>query len=160
VQHLYGEIELVERHPADARPEPLCSAQAERAAPAAALVEPPAPGARDRQPDADRHRGCERGGQGRDNEAVSSLPPAPWWTVRRAANRKPATYRCPFCGHLLPALSEHMLIAPEGDTRRRRHAHSECVLAARRRGQLPLREEWLRSQPRRASMWRRLLRRA
>jgi hypothetical protein len=86
----------------------------------------------------------------------SSLPPAPWWTVRPAANRKPATYRCPICGHHLPALSEHMLIAPEGDTRRRRHAHGACVLAARARGELPLREEWQRAQPRGPSLWRRL----
>ena len=54
-------------------------------------------------------------------------------------------------------LSEHMLIAPEGDTRRRRHAHSECVAAARERGQLPSREEWRRTQPRRPSLWSRLL---
>jgi len=53
-----------------------------------------------------------------------------------------------------------MLIAPEGDTRRRRHAHSECVLAARARGQLVLKDEWQRTQPRRASLWARLLRRA
>jgi hypothetical protein len=52
-----------------------------------------------------------------------------------------------------------MLIAPEGDTRRRRHAHSECVMAARSRGQLVLREEWLRSQPRPPALWRRILRR-
>jgi hypothetical protein len=90
---------------------------------------------------------------------MSSLPPAPWWTVRRAANRKPATYRCPLCGHHLPALSEHMLIAPEGDSRRRRHAHTKCVLAARRDGRLTLRDEWLRTQPRPPSLWRRLLRR-
>jgi hypothetical protein len=50
-----------------------------------------------------------------------------------------------------------MLIAPEGDTRRRRHAHTECVLAARRSGRLALREEWLRSQPRKPPLWRRLL---
>ncbi|HEY4427069.1 MAG TPA: hypothetical protein VGN08_02590 [Solirubrobacteraceae bacterium] len=50
-----------------------------------------------------------------------------------------------------------MLIAPEGDTRRRRHAHTDCVLAARSRGQLPLREEWQRAQPSRPSVWRRLL---
>ncbi|MDE3069900.1 MAG: hypothetical protein KGJ43_04145 [Acidobacteriota bacterium] len=81
---------------------------------------------------------------------------ARWWTVRTAANRKPATYRCPLCGGHLPALSEHMLIAPEGDTRRRRHAHTECVLAARRRGELVLRDEWLATQPRRAPWWRRL----
>ena len=90
---------------------------------------------------------------------MPGLPQAPWWTVRPAANRKPATYRCPLCGHHLPALSEHMLIAPEGDTRRRRHAHTACVLTARKRGRLPLREEWQRTQPRPPSLWRRLLRR-
>jgi hypothetical protein len=52
-----------------------------------------------------------------------------------------------------------MLIAPEGDTRRRRHAHTKCVLAARKRGELVLRDEWLRTQPRRPSLWRRLLQR-
>jgi len=52
-----------------------------------------------------------------------------------------------------------MLIAPEGDSRRRRHAHTQCVLAARARGQLPLRDEWLRVRPRRTPLWRRLLRR-
>jgi hypothetical protein len=52
-----------------------------------------------------------------------------------------------------------MLIAPEGDTRRRRHAHTECVLAARARGQLVLHDEWLRTQPHPPSLWRRLLRR-
>ncbi|HSZ12458.1 MAG TPA: hypothetical protein VK790_00270 [Solirubrobacteraceae bacterium] len=50
-----------------------------------------------------------------------------------------------------------MLIAPEGDTRRRRHAHTACVLAARKRGQLPQRDEWQRTQPRRPSLWSRLL---
>jgi len=64
------------------------------------------------------------------------------------------------CGRHLAALSEHMLIAPEGDTRRRRHAHTECVLEARARGKLVLRDEWRRAQPRRASLWRRLWRRA
>jgi hypothetical protein len=53
-----------------------------------------------------------------------------------------------------------MLIAPEGDTRRRRHAHTECVVAARRRGQLLMKDEWQRSQPRRPSLWARLLGRA
>jgi hypothetical protein len=51
-----------------------------------------------------------------------------------------------------------MLIAPEGDSRRRRHAHTACVLAARRRGELPLREEWRRTHPQPAPFWRRLLR--
>jgi hypothetical protein len=38
-----------------------------------------------------------------------------------------------------------MLIAPEGDASRRRHAHTNCVLAGRRAGRLPTREEWLKS---------------
>jgi hypothetical protein len=79
---------------------------------------------------------------------MAKHPKPRWWQVRRAQNRKPATYRCPLCGGLLPALSEHMLIVPEGDSARRRHAHAECVLAARRAGRLPTREEWERQQPR------------
>ena len=59
----------------------------------------------------------------------------------------------------MPALSEHMLIAPEGDTRRRRHAHTQCVLAARSQGRLLLKDEWLRAQPPGPSLWRRVLRR-
>jgi hypothetical protein len=50
-----------------------------------------------------------------------------------------------------------MLIVPEGDSSRRRHAHSACVLDARRRGRLPTRDEWLRTQPRKPSLWRRAL---
>jgi hypothetical protein len=53
-----------------------------------------------------------------------------------------------------------MLIAPEGDSRRRRHAHIECVLAARARGELVLYDEWRRAQPRPPRWWRRLLARA
>jgi hypothetical protein len=49
-----------------------------------------------------------------------------------------------------------MLITPEGDASRRRHAHTECVLRARRAGALPTREEWLRTQPRAPSLWQRL----
>ena len=79
---------------------------------------------------------------------------ARWWNVRGAQNRKPATYRCPLCGGHLPALSEHVLLVPEGDSRRRRHAHTECALAARKLGKLPSRDEWLRTQPRPLSRWR------
>jgi hypothetical protein len=89
--------------------------------------------------------------------ASRKLPPARWWTLRRAQNRKPATYTCPLCGRYLPALSEHMLIAPEGDTTRRRHAHSRCVLAARKAGRLPTREEWLSTQPRQPGLLQRAL---
>jgi hypothetical protein len=58
----------------------------------------------------------------------------------------PATYTCPLCGGFLPALSEHMLLIPEGDGSRRRHAHSKCVMAARRAGRLPTRDECRRAQ--------------
>jgi hypothetical protein len=66
--------------------------------------------------------------------------------MRRAQNRKPSTYRCPFCDQYLPALSEHVLVVPEGDSSRRRHAHTSCVLAERKAGRLPTREEWHRAQ--------------
>jgi hypothetical protein len=76
--------------------------------------------------------------------------------VRPAGSRKPATYRCPLCGRLLPALSEHMLVLPEGDAARRRHAHAACVMTARSAGRLPLREE---AEPRRPGLFARLRRR-
>jgi hypothetical protein len=77
--------------------------------------------------------------------------------MRSAQNRKPATYRCPLCGNHLPARSEHVLIAPEGDAGKRRHAHSNCVMRARKDGRLPTRDEWRRTQPRPPSLWQRLL---
>jgi hypothetical protein len=80
-----------------------------------------------------------------------------WWSVRRAQNLKPATYRCPLCGRRLPAVSEHMLMFPEGDHGRRRHAHTACVMAARKSGKLPTRDEWLKTQPREPSAWQRLV---
>jgi hypothetical protein len=43
-------------------------------------------------------------------------------------------------------MSEHMLIAPEGDGERRRHAHSACVMAAREAGRLPTLDEWRRAE--------------
>ncbi len=73
------------------------------------------------------------------------LESARWWSARSAQNRRPVTYTCPLCGRLLPALSEHMLLLPEGDGSRRRHAHTKCVLNARRVGRLPTREEFERS---------------
>jgi hypothetical protein len=88
---------------------------------------------------------------------MSQLEHARWWEVRRAQNRKPATYLCPLCGRYLPASSEHMLIVPEGDSARRRHAHGKCVLAARQAGRLPTRGEWQRTQPRPPSIWRRAI---
>jgi hypothetical protein len=77
----------------------------------------------------------DRAGMGDDFEH------ARWYVVRPAANRKPSTYRCPLCGRFLPALSAHMLVVPEGESSRRRHAHTGCVLRARESGRLPLRED-------------------
>jgi hypothetical protein len=81
--------------------------------------------------------------------------------MRRAQSRKPATYRCPFCGGFLPALSEHVLVAPENDASRRRHAHTACALRERAAGRLPTYDEWARARgiepPR--GLLRRLLRR-
>jgi hypothetical protein len=74
--------------------------------------------------------------------ARRELGPARWWEMRRASNRKPATYTCPLCGKRLLTMTEHALISPEGDTSRRRHAHIECVAAARARGALPTHGEW------------------
>ena len=70
-----------------------------------------------------------------------------WWTMRGAQNLKPATYICPLCDGELHAMSEHMLIVPEGDPSRRRHAHTACVAKARRAGKLPTQDEWRKTQP-------------
>ena len=85
------------------------------------------------------------------------MPSPRWWTMRRAQNRKPATYTCPLCGRFLPALSEHVLVTPEGDPSRRRHAHTACAMRARQAGRLPSRDEWLKTQPRPPSLLSRLL---
>jgi hypothetical protein len=85
-----------------------------------------------------------------------------WWTVRPAHSNKPATYTCPFCRRRLTAMSQHALIAPEGDMERRRHAHIDCV----RRARLPSYEDWKRTQPRppslltRSRKWLRAIRRS
>jgi hypothetical protein len=66
---------------------------------------------------------------------------ARWYAVRPARSTKPATYRCPLCGERFPAMVEHLLVVPEADSSRRRHAHANCVVRARRAGRLPLRDE-------------------
>jgi hypothetical protein len=71
---------------------------------------------------------------------------ARWWAMRPAQSLKPASYVCPLCDGMLHATSEHALIAPEGDVSKRRHAHMECVVAARKRGELPTEDEWRRAQ--------------
>ena len=90
---------------------------------------------------------------------MSTAPAPRWWTIRPAANLKPATYRCPLCGGHLPSLSEHVLLAPEGDTSRRRHAHTACALAARKEGRLPTKDEWRATQPHEPGLLARLFRR-
>jgi hypothetical protein len=72
-----------------------------------------------------------------------------WWTMRPAQNLKAASYVCPICDGMLHATSAHALIAPEGDVSKRRHAHMECVVEARRNGRLPTEEEWRTSRSRR-----------
>jgi hypothetical protein len=89
-------------------------------------------------------------------QAPAKREPVRWWSMRPAQNRKPTTYRCPICGRHLAALSEHALIAPEGDSARRRHAHTACVIKERKAGRLPNEEEWRRAQPRPPSLWQRL----
>lgn len=88
---------------------------------------------------------------------MARLERADWWAIRPAGNRKPATYTCPLCGYRLHAMTRHMLISPEGNTSRRRHAHTECVQAARAQGQLPTRGEWAKTQPPARSLLRRLI---
>jgi hypothetical protein len=75
--------------------------------------------------------------------------------MRRAHSNKPATYTCPICGRYLAAMTEHALIAPEGDMERRRHAHLECVA----RAGLPTYDDWRTTQPREPGFWARLFRR-
>ena len=79
---------------------------------------------------------------------MALMDEAQWWAVRRAHSQKPATYRCPFCDRLLHAMSEHLVIAPEGDASRRRHAHAECVAAARSAGDFWTYDDWRAKQPR------------
>ena len=77
------------------------------------------------------------------------MEPEPrWWTFRRAQSLKPASYVCPFCDGMLHATSEHLLVVPEGDVSKRRHAHTECVMQARRAGKFVTEGEWRRGRPR------------
>jgi len=87
-----------------------------------------------------------------DRVAKDDFRNARWYAVRTAGSTKPATYRCPLCGGLLPALKPHLLVLPENDPSRRRHAHAQCVRTAR----LPTRED---VEPPRRGLVARLLRR-
>jgi hypothetical protein len=70
-----------------------------------------------------------------------------WWEVRPAQNLKPTTYICPLCDLQLQAMSEHVLLLPEGDPSRRRHAHADCVARARKARRLLTQDEWRKSRP-------------
>src|SRR5688500_12581771 len=61
---------------------------------------------------------------------------ASWWAVRRAQSERPATYRCSFCDELLHAMNEHLVIAPEGNADRRRHAHTPSACSRHGRPEL------------------------
>jgi hypothetical protein len=53
-------------------------------------------------------------------------------------------------------MKAHVLVLPEGDVRRRRHAHTACALAEKRAGRLPSRDDWLATQPRKPGRLARL----
>jgi hypothetical protein len=89
---------------------------------------------------------------------MSAEPKPEWWAVRPAHSGSPKTYTCPFCNQRLHAMSEHLVIAPEGDVEQRRHAHMECVLAVRKAGTFKTYDDWREKQPRR-SLFARYLRR-
>lgn len=76
------------------------------------------------------------------------LVQARWWTVKRVQALKAKSYTCPLCDMQLHAMSDHVLLVPEGDLSRRRHAHSTCVHRARADGLLPTQEEWQKAQTR------------
>ena len=44
-------------------------------------------------------------------------------------------------------MSEHVVIAPEGDVDRRRHAHTACVAAAHEAGTFRTYDDWRATQP-------------
>ncbi|HEY6068505.1 MAG TPA: hypothetical protein VIU81_07400 [Gaiellaceae bacterium] len=79
-----------------------------------------------------------------------------WWSLRASRSNRPETYTCPLCGRRLHAMSDHVVIAPEGDVERRRHAHLECVAAARNRGSFRTEDDWRATQPRRPGLLSRL----
>ena len=91
---------------------------------------------------ADRASAATSAGEGIVGDVDGLGSTARWWAMRPAQNLKPASYVCPFCDGMLHATSEHALIAPEGDASKRRHAHMECVVTARKRGELPTEDEF------------------
>ena len=85
---------------------------------------------------------------------------ARWWDMRPAESKQLKTYTCPLCNGCLVSMNPNILLSPEGDRQRRRHAHTACVAAHRQSGKLVTRSEWERSlrplKPAKPSWWRRL----
>lgn len=85
---------------------------------------------------------------------------ARWWEIRPAESRQAKTYTCPFCHGLFLAMEPNVLLSPEGDRQRRRHAHTACVARERQAGRLLTELEWKRANrpPRseRRPWWRRM----
>src|SRR5262245_54544956 len=107
-----------------------------------------------RRPSCSSHTSRGGGGsiernQGMAGRGYRRAVEARWWAMRPAQSLKPASYICPLCDGMLHATSEHALIAPEGDVSKRRHAHLECVVAARKRGELPTEDEFRKAAKRR-----------
>ena len=100
-----------------------------------------------RAPGAAEQRRGRRSLRDRDGGAGAGDVEPRWWAIRASGSLKPATYRCPLCDERFHASVEHVLLAPEGDASRRRHAHAECVRAARAAGRLPSLDEWRATQP-------------
>jgi len=74
-----------------------------------------------------------------------------WWELSPARSLNPTTYICPLCDQQLQATSEHMLLLPEGDPSRRRHAHTFALpRRAARAGSLHRTNGARRDHPRRA----------
>lgn len=87
--------------------------------------------------------------------------PVRWWDIRPAQSGQPKTYTCPICHGRFLAMVPNVLLSPEGDRERRRHAHVECVARQRQAGKLLTKGEWERNRretrgPRRP-WWARLL---
>jgi hypothetical protein len=53
-------------------------------------------------------------------------------------------------------MSDHVLIAPEGDSNRRRHAHTECVARARKAGRFLTYDDWRAAERGATAPWYRL----
>ena len=78
--------------------------------------------------------------------------------MRRAQNPKPSTYRCPFCDQRLHAMSEHVVIAPEGDrSAPAPRAHRVRRGRAPASGELPTYDDWRAAQPKEPGLLARLL---